>query len=145
MTDTYEVKGHCLCGAVTYAATAESHDVHACHCGMCRRWTGGPLVYIHAVGKPVFTGTDQLGVYRSSDWGERGFCRKCGSILFWKTVGQDRYTLAAGSLDDQSGLVFKRQIFIDDKPDYYDFANETIKLTGAESMGDYTGTSGTTE
>jgi hypothetical protein len=135
MTDgAFDVSGRCLCGAVTYRAKATSHDVSACHCGMCRRWTGGPLIYIHAEGRPELTGDEAVGVFRSSDWGERGFCKQCGSILFWKTAGKDRYTFTAGSLDDDTGLVFTRQIFIEDKPDYYDFANDTVKQTGPEAM-----------
>jgi hypothetical protein len=137
MADTFDVSGHCLCGAITYMAKAASHDVNACHCGMCRRWTGGPLLYIHVEGKPVFKGTEAIGVFRSSDWGERGFCKKCGSILFWKTTGKDSYTFTAGSLDDEAGLLFTREIFIDDKPPYYDFANETVRLTGAQSASTY--------
>ena len=34
--------GRCLCGAVTFTAKGVERHVHACHCGMCRRWAGGP-------------------------------------------------------------------------------------------------------
>lgn len=145
MAEAHTVSGHCLCGAVSYRATASSLDVSACHCGMCRRWTGGPLIYIHVDDKPVFTGAEQIGVFRSSDIGERGFCRTCGSILFWKTAEKDSYTFTAGTLDDQSRLTFTREIFIDDKPAYYDFANETERLTGAQSAATYLNTSDKTE
>jgi hypothetical protein len=145
MAATFDISGHCLCGAVTYRAKAASHDVSACHCGMCRRWTGGPLIYIDVVGKPELTGADAIGVYRSSETGERGFCIKCGSVLFWKTAGKDIYTFTAGSLDDQASLVFARQIYIEDKPDFYDFANDTIKQTGAEGMQAYAGSPAKTE
>jgi hypothetical protein len=141
----HDVSGRCLCGAVRYKARASNSDVSACHCGMCRRWTGGPLLYIHIEGKPAFTGEDAIGLFRSSEIGERGFCKKCGSILFWKTADQDSYTIAAGSIDDQAGLVFTREIFIDDKPPYYDFANATQRLTGAESAATYLNTSDKTE
>jgi hypothetical protein len=33
----------------------------------------------------------------------------------------------------ETGLVFTRQIYIDDKPDYYDFADETVEQTGADA------------
>ena len=33
--------GGCLCGAVRWSASAPPRDIHHCHCGMCRRWTGG--------------------------------------------------------------------------------------------------------
>lgn len=145
MAAAREVSGHCLCRAVTYKATASNADVSACHCGMCRRWTGGPLLYIHVDGRPTFTGEDAIGVFRSSDIGERGFCSKCGSILFWRAVGQGSYTFTAGSLDDQTSLAFTREIFIDDKPPYYDFANATQRLTGAESAATYLNSSDKTE
>lgn len=145
MADGRNVSGHCLCGAVTYRATTSNADVSACHCGMCRRWTGGPLLYIHVDDKPVFSGAEAIGVFRSSEIGERGFCTKCGSVLFWKTAGKDSYTFTAGTLDDQSQLRFTREIFIDDKPAYYDFANETERLTGAQSTATYLDSSDKTE
>jgi len=40
--------------------------------------------------------------------------------------------MAAGIFADQDGLTFDHQVFIDEKPDYYDFANETHNMTGAE-------------
>ena len=36
------------------------------------------------------------------------------------------------ALDDQSGLKLTGQVFIDEKPDWYAFANETRNMTGAE-------------
>ena len=42
MSDTVKASGHCLCGAVKISASQASKSIGACHCGMCRRWTGGP-------------------------------------------------------------------------------------------------------
>jgi hypothetical protein len=134
-----DVSGGCLCGAVRFTAKLSSHDVAVCHCGMCRRWTGGPLMYLDTEGAPSFEGKESITVYRSSEQGERGFCNRCGSILFWKVAGEDRYTFAAGSLDDASKLVLAKEIFIEDKPGFYDFANDTQRLTGAEAMTAYVG------
>ena len=39
-------KGQCLCGAVKFTVKNISNKVDACHCGMCRRWGGGPLMVI---------------------------------------------------------------------------------------------------
>lgn len=136
---TEDVSGHCLCGAVRFAAKLVFHDVQACHCGMCRRWTGGPLMFVDVEGVPSFEGQDAIRIYKSSATGERGFCTRCGSVLFWKVAGEDRYTFTAGSLDDASKLVFTREIFIEDKPAFYDFANDTVKQAGAEAMTSYHG------
>lgn len=137
---TSDISGHCLCGAVTYKAKAASHDVRVCHCSMCRRWTGGPLMYIDVEGAPAFTGYDQIGIYQSSPSGERGFCKRCGSVLFWKVAGKEQYTFTAGSLDAPDGLCLAKEIFIEDKPAFYDFAGATEKLYGSDAMAVYTGT-----
>lgn len=145
MTESSDLKGHCLCGGVTFTVKAKSHDVAVCHCGMCRRWAGGPLFFVEAVGAPAFTGRDNIAIYKSSEWGERGFCRTCGTSLFWKLAGEDRYTFAAGTLDDQGVLHLATEIFIEDKPDYYAFANDTVKLTGEDAMADFIPASSKTE
>jgi hypothetical protein len=139
MADTLDVSGRCLCGTVRFTAKLSSHDVQVCHCGMCRRWTGGPLMFVDVEGVPHFDGREAISVYRSSDVGERGFCMRCGSILFWKVAGEERYTFTAGSLDDASKLVLTKEIFIEDKPRFYDFANDTVKQAGSEAMAGYLG------
>jgi hypothetical protein len=139
VTEPLKVSGHCLCGAVTFTAKAKSHDVSVCHCSMCNRWSGGLSMFLDVEGAPVFEGANTIGLYKSSEWGERGFCKTCGSSLFWKLVDQDRYTLSAGALDDQSRLKLATEIFIDDKPAYYDFANNTLKQTGEEATAAFTG------
>ena len=40
--------------------------------------------------------------------------------------------MSAEAFDDRNGYAFKSQIFIDEKPAYYDFANKTHNMTGAE-------------
>ena len=80
----------------------------------------------------TFENQESIGIIRSSDWAERGFCTKCGSNLFYHIVGNSDYQIAAGLLDDQSKLHLSLQVFTDQKPDYYEFANETKMMTGAE-------------
>lgn len=133
MSDPLPIAGRCLCGSVTFAAKAKSRDVTACHCSRCARWSGGVLMSVDVLEEPAFTGRDKIGIYRSSEWGERGFCSVCGASLFWKLVGKDYYTLSAGTLDDPSQLHLALEIFMDDKPAYYAFANDTVKMTGAEA------------
>lgn len=137
MSDAPKVAGHCLCGGVSFSGTLKSQDVIACHCGMCRRWTGGPLMFVDVDGAPDFEGRELIRVYRSSEKGERGFCKRCGTILFWKVAGEEVYTFTAGALDDASHLTFTREIFIEDKPHFYAFANDTVKQTGSDAMTGY--------
>jgi hypothetical protein len=136
------VTGRCLCGAVTFSADVAKREVDACHCSMCRRWSAGPYIGLPFDGALALEGAENVGVYKSSDWAERGFCKVCGSSLFYHLLGTDHYSLSANALDDQSGLALTAQIFIDEKPAYYDFANDTPKLTGAEVFAAFEGKSG---
>jgi hypothetical protein len=129
--------GRCLCGAVRFAFEAKKHDVEVCHCGMCRRWTGGPQLGLAHDGAVSFEGAEHIGVYASSDWAERTFCKVCGTSLYWRIRGTDEYSFCAGTLDDESGLELSTEIFIDEKPAYYAFANETKKLTAKEAMATF--------
>jgi hypothetical protein len=127
-----DITGHCLCGAVNLSAQVKNHDVDACHCSMCRRWTSGPLLVISVDGAIRFEGVENIGVYKSSEWGWRAFCKICGTSLYWHMSGTDHYAVSAGMLDDPSKLVFTTEIFVDEKPAYYAFANDTKKMTGEE-------------
>lgn len=133
MSATKSMTGQCLCGAVTYTAEGLDPHVHACHCDMCRRWSGGPgmAAYVASI---AYSGEENIGVYASSEWAERGFCRVCGSSLFYRLRKQERHVLWTGTLDDPSVLELGGEIYIDEKPDFYDFAGERKRLTGAEFL-----------
>lgn len=125
--------GKCLCGAVTFAVESVKPDIHACHCAMCQRWSGGPALGVEASGVE-FSGSDHLTVYESSPWAERGFCNKCGSSVYYRVREPDLYVLFAGSFDDQSAFRLTGEIYIDEKKSDYAFAGEHQRLTGAEFM-----------
>jgi hypothetical protein len=126
------IRGRCLCGAVSFTADIAKREIDICHCDMCRRWSAGPYIGLSHDGAVKFDGAENIGVYKSSDWAERAFCMVCGSSLYYHLLGTDHYSLSAGALEDHSGLVLTAQVFIDEKPAYYDLANETPKLTGAQ-------------
>ena len=132
MTDTREVHGRCLCGTVRMTVKPKNNSVGACHCSMCRRWGGGPLFAVECSADIDIEGDEAVSVYRSSDWAERGFCNRCGTNLFYRFRPDGHYAIPVGLLDDGGNWVFDEQIFIDEKPAYYSFANETKNLTGPE-------------
>jgi hypothetical protein len=124
--------GGCLCGAVRFSAVPRLDTLGACHCGTCRRWSAGPFMCVECEGEVVFADTAALGVYRSSEWAERGFCTRCGTSLFYRLVDKPYYAVSAEAFDDRDGFVFTTQVFVDEKPGYYAFANRTKDMTGAE-------------
>ena len=124
--------GGCLCGAVRFTAVLKNREIGACHCSMCRRWTAGPFLTLECGSALKIEDASSLGAYRSSDWAERAFCKRCGTPLFYRLIDKDFYAVSAEAFDDRSGYVFASEIFIDEKPAYYEFANKTQKMTGAE-------------
>lgn len=127
--------GQCLCGAVQYALSTRPDHVDYCHCTMCREF-GGPMGVEVQPDGITWQGADHIKTYASSDWAERGFCKTCGSSLFWRMTadgpGAGMLSLNAGTLDDMNGLPLRTEIYIDHKPDGYAFAGDTTKMTEAE-------------
>jgi len=95
--------GGCLCGGVRYEVTAEAlDDVAHCHCTMCRRASGAPLVAWFTVPPEAFRLTlGALRTWRSSAAGERGFCPDCGCQISFRDDGfPDELDVTAATLDD---------------------------------------------
>ncbi|GHC60353.1 GFA family protein [Limoniibacter endophyticus] len=128
----FEAKGACLCGAVKFTATAQGH-MDVCHCSMCRRWTGGVFMGVSCSDVQI-EDESALGVYASSEHGERCFCKTCGSSFMWRSEQLGFYSVSAQAFEDPAAFDFTTEIFIDSKPANYDFANPTQKLTAAEVM-----------
>jgi len=137
MTDATNKTGSCLCGAVRLTAINPSNKVGACHCGMCRKWGGGAYMEINCGTDISFEGIDDITVHNSSSWAERGFCKKCGSHLFYRLKESKQHMVPVGLFDDHEDFVFESQVFIDRKPSYYSFSNKTKDMTEAEIFAMY--------
>jgi len=135
----YQKTGHCLCGKCTYTVKTNKLSAGACHCGMCRRWNGSMVMGLHIDGEVTIENADHLKWYVSSDWGKRGFCGECGTHLFWSMKDDSMIVPMVGTLDNISDISFDSEIFIDHKPGFYDFANDTKKQTEAEVMAQFGG------
>jgi hypothetical protein len=126
------VTGRCLCGAISFEVKGPLRDVVVCHCGQCRRQHGAPPGYSQAAWENIrLTGPENLAWYRSSAGARRGFCRHCGSSLFWEPIDTGRVSIAAGSLDSPTGLRTVRHIFVSDKGDYYEIEDGLEQLSGS--------------
>jgi hypothetical protein len=132
------LSGGCLCGAVRFAADDVETHYHACHCGMCRRWSGGAPFFATEARALRFTGEEHVQRYTSSSWAERGFCRTCGTHLFYFLKPAGTYALSVGTFDDQAAFRLAREICIDRKPDGYALAGDRPRLTEAEAFAQFT-------
>ena len=123
MNETHS--GHCLCGAVRFRSSGKLRDVIACHCSQCRRQTGHFYAATNVQDEGLTVeGGDSVTWYRASETAGRGFCRTCGSALFWKADGSDYTSILAGAFDQPTGLKIGVHIFCADKGDYYEIADD---------------------
>ncbi len=127
--------GRCLCGAVRYRVRGPLRDVTACHCEQCRR-TSGHFVAATTARLDDFALVEEGGLawYRSSAEARRGFCRTCGSSLFWQPTGGDRICIMAGTLDQPTGLTTSMHIYADQVADYHAVPEGMATRTGAEYL-----------
>ena len=139
--------GSCLCGAVNFKINKDITETGACHCGMCRKWSGGVFLGVEVPGDQIeIDGRENLATYASSPWAERVFCKTCGSSLWYRVTApgphENAYHIGFGTFDMQDGIALTGEIFIDKKPDGYSFAEETHKMTEAEVMAMFGGEGG---
>ena len=135
-TDT--VTGGCLCGAVRYELQGRLRGVVNCHCGQCRR-THGHFSANTAVKLDQLVLHQLAGLkwFRSSDEARRGFCQQCGASLFWAPMDGNYIAVAAGSLDQPSGLETVAHIHTADLADYYRIDDDLPHHPGGlESVSD---------
>lgn len=102
--------GGCACGAIRYEIDTEPVFSAHCHCTDCQRAGGGQMSTVAAVPRAalrVTRGTTRSFAY-TGDSGQpvlRHFCPDCGARLYTDVqVMPDMLFLAAGSMDDASGL-----------------------------------------
>lgn len=143
MVDETHTAGSCLCGACRFTLAAPATEYGACHCSMCRKFSGGIELGVQVPpGGITWDSADAIKTYASSEWAERGFCGICGSSLFWRLTAegpmQGMLSLSGGALDTLEGLELTSEIYIDHKPGGHAFAGEHTRMTEAEllaSMG----------
>lgn len=109
--------GGCLCGQLRYRITGPIDSVGHCHCGMCRRSSGGIVVTWITLPVEQFTITDGTpAVYHSSENAKRSFCGNCGSqVSFWSSVSPAEIDVTLGTLDDAHAHPADRHVYAANK------------------------------
>ena len=112
--------GECGCGSVVFTVKAPVSDVTWCHCARCQKFHGGPGAYATAPrGALSFQRRDGLAWWDASPTVQRGFCRQCGSSLFFSDSNEATLSLCPGALTSPTGIKSRSHIFIGSKPDWY--------------------------
>ena len=119
------MEGGCACGAIRYRLDAAPDDAGYCHCTICRRSTGAPVIVYATVPFAAFVVTrGRPRGRRSSDFGVRQFCGDCGSQLTMHVDHQpDTIDFTIGTLDDPDAVAPGYHIFAGDRIAWFETAD----------------------
>ena len=124
------VRGGCLCGAVRYEVRGALRPVVLCHCVQCRRWHGHFSAFTSARREDlVLLRGDELRWYGdapSEAGARRGFCGRCGTSLLWDAPSRSSISIAAGSLEEPTGLRSAAHIYVDEAGGYYELPDDSL-------------------
>ena len=126
----HEYSGGCQCGAVRWHATEVGDNPHICHCRMCQKASGQPFMGLTGGniehlkwtrGAPSF--------FRSSNMAQRGFCRDCGTPLYYRSLSGPNVSMTIASFDTPHAIPIRYEMGLEGRhPDLR-------PLPGAEQIG----------
>ena len=129
---TKEREGGCLCGAVRYRFAGEPTASFYCHCRMCQRAAGAPVVVWVTVPTAAYAWTGvQPTRYRSSDKAERLFCPGCGTPVAAQALAEpDRLDLATATLDEPAGVAPERHDWVSSRLPWFETTDHLPRHPG---------------
>ena len=123
---TLPLDGGCLCGGVRYRIGAAPSHADYCHCRMCQRAAGAPVVAWLTVAREAFAWTRGApAVYRSSARTERLFCAECGTQLAFREIEEpDQVDVTLASLDQPQAVRPSHHIWTASRIAWFDIADD---------------------
>ncbi len=131
-------EGGCFCGPLRFRAEVRPIDTGYCHCTVCRRTTGAPVLAWASFTVDGFAYTKgRATVYDSSSWGHREFCNHCGTqICYRKTEAATTVDVNVGCMDDPSAFPPEYHIYANDQIPWFDTADDLPRYAGSEPDAD---------
>ena len=110
-------RGGCFCGAIRYEASGAPREVSHCHCSMCRRVSGAPVVTWATYPLAALRWTQGTpATLRSSPPVSRSFCSACGTALAFYTADEPAWIdVTVASMDEAAALTPDDHIWHDDR------------------------------
>jgi hypothetical protein len=106
-----EYSGGCQCGAVRWHATELRDNPHICHCRMCQKASGNLFADLVGIRHEHLTWTrGKPSEFNSSDLAARGFCKDCGTPLYFRSLGGEHVSMTIGSFDDPHAVPLRYEM-----------------------------------
>ncbi len=119
----------CLCNGVSMTIKGQFRPVINCHCIQCTKTHGNYAAYTSVLEQNIiFKSKKTLKWFQSSAKAKRGFCKKCGSSIFFKRLGSKAVSISAGLFRNPSKLKTISHIYVKNKRDYYKILDDLPKF-----------------
>ncbi len=124
--------GGCLCGGLRYAARVEPVWAGYCHCRLCQRSSGAPVLAWASFPVEAFRYLKgEPAVYRSSPRGSREFCPTCGTQIAFREADSPTLEVNLGSLDAPAEVEPRVHIFTASRIPWFDTADALPRFEDA--------------
>ena len=119
----------CLCKGIVMTIKGEFRPVVNCHCMQCTKTHGNYAAYTSVLEENItYKSKSTLKWFASSAKAKRGFCKKCGSSVFFKRLGSRAISISAGLFKNPTKLVTSSHIYTHNKRDYYKISDNLPKF-----------------
>jgi hypothetical protein len=114
-------EGGCLCGEVRFRVAMPPLDSGYCHCRMCQRNSGAPVVAWVTFPSAGFSWIKgQSRAYASSAHGKRHFCEICGSyLIFCSEESPNEVSINTASFDNPDAFPPRMHIFAESRLSWF--------------------------
>lgn len=105
--------GGCFCTALRFRSDLNPVETGYCHCSICRRTTGAPLLAFTSFPVEGFSYTKGTPIiFKSSSKGQREFCGTCGTqICFREAEPTETVDVNSGALDELEAVAPDHHIY----------------------------------
>ncbi|MBS0396579.1 MAG: GFA family protein [Proteobacteria bacterium] len=118
--------GGCACGRLRFVAEAEPLDSGYCHCRLCQRTTGAPVLAYASFPVAAFRYTaGEPARYASSPAGAREFCPACGTqIAYRRRLDPRTVDVNVGALDEPARCPPRRHLWTSSRIPWLELADD---------------------
>ncbi len=107
----HDYSGGCQCGAVRWHATEVGDNPHICHCRMCQKAMGNLFADLVRIKAEHLTWTrGKPAEFNSSDAAARGFCRDCGTPLYYRSLSGPNVSMTIASFDTPHAIPIRYEM-----------------------------------
>ena len=120
------LEGGCACGAVRFRIDVQPTSVGYCHCRMCQKAAGAPVMVFGSVPLTNFELiAGEPAKRRSSDSAERWFCRDCGTALAMMMIAEpETVEISVPTLDMPEAAAPGFHIWTESRIPWFDVADD---------------------